>query len=89
MHVGHVGHRTTIVLDEESRAAARELAATDGCTLSEAIRRAILQERRRRVRVPADRVAERQRALERLFELFEGHDARAEIERLKGEDAFS
>ena len=84
-----MAHRITIVLDEESRAAARELAATDARAMTEAIRRAIVRERRRRVRVPADRVAERERALRRLFELFDGHDAEAEIERLKAEDAFS
>ncbi len=81
--------RTTIVLDEESRAAARELAATDGCTMSQAIRCAVVAERDRRVRVSPQRVAERERALRRLFELFEGHDAEAEIARLKVEDAFS
>ena len=31
--------------------------------------------------------SERRRTLERLFELFEGHDAEAEIRRLKEQDA--
>ena len=55
--------------------------------MSEAIRRAILAARERRGPVSAQRVAERERALNRLFELFEGHDAEAEIARLKLEDA--
>ena len=84
-----MSHRTTIVLDEESRAAARELAATDGCTVSQAIRNAVVAERNRRVSVSPGRVAERERALHRLFELFDGHDAQAEIARLKAEDAWA
>lgn len=84
-----VSSRTTIVLDDESRAAARELAATDGVTVSAAIRHAIVAERNRRIRVTGKRVAERERALQRLFELFDGHDAEAEIARLKAEDAFA
>lgn len=84
-----MGRRTNIVMDEDSHAAARELARADGCSISEAIRRAVVRERDQRLRVSPERVAERSRALERLFELFEGHDAEAEIRRLRAEDAFS
>lgn len=81
--------RTTITLDEESREAVRELAAGAGVSVSEAIRRAVIAERDRSRRVPGARVAERERALRRLFELFEGHDAQGEIARLKNEDEWS
>ena len=38
-------HRTTLILDEETQKAARELAARYGCSFSEAIRRAVLRHR--------------------------------------------
>lgn len=84
-----MSQRTSILLDDESRAAARELAAAYGCSVSEAIRRAIVRQRDQTVRVGPERIAERRRALQRLFELFEGHDAEAEIARLKAEDQFA
>jgi hypothetical protein len=80
------GHRTTIVLDEQTRQAARELAARDGCSLSEAIRRAVLQQHERASEIPLARQKERKELLERLFELFEGNDPETEIRRLKSED---
>lgn len=83
---GGVGYRTTIVLDDESRAAARALASAYGCSMSEAIRRAVIEQRRLVGGVSAARVAERQRTLEELFRLFDGHDAEAEVAHLKAED---
>lgn len=82
--------RTTLVLDEETLRAARELAHRYDCTISEAIRRAVFPHRDSVVSVVGVRErdrAERMAALRRLFELFEGHDADAEIRRLKSEDA--
>ena len=64
-----VAHRTKLLLDDETRTAARELALRDDCPISRAAAR-----------------AKRVRTLERLFELFEGHDADCEIRRLKEED---
>ncbi len=80
--------RTTIVLDEDSRAALDQLTRHYGCSMSEAIRRAVLQQRDRAVGVPDARRRERVRALHKLFELSEGHDAAAEVARLKAEDAY-
>jgi hypothetical protein len=54
--------------------------------MSEAIRRGVLRQRDSVLGVPADRLQLRQKALTRLYELFEGHDAAGEIERLKEED---
>jgi hypothetical protein len=81
-----MAHRTTLILDESSQQAARELAHRYGCSTSEAIRRAIVRQRDAVLGVPPQRRRERSQALERLFELFEGHDAEEEIRRLKRED---
>ncbi len=81
-----MAHRTTLLLDDETRQAARQLALRYDCSTSEAIRRAVVRHRDAAFGVPAERRRERRRALERLFELFEGHDAEEEIRRLKSED---
>jgi len=82
-----MAHRTTLVLDEPTRKAARELALRYDCSMSEAIRRAVLRHRDSVLGVPEKERETRTAALYRLFELFEGHDAEAEIRRLKAEDA--
>jgi hypothetical protein len=81
-----MAYRTTLILDDDSRKAARELALRYDCTLSEAIRRAVVRHRDAVVGVPAEVRRERTRTLHRLFELFEGNDPRAEVRRLKEED---
>ena len=78
--------RTTLMLDEDVRSAARELAHRYGCSTSEAIRRAVLRHRDAVVGIPPARRAERIRTLERLFELFQGHDPADEVRRLKEQD---
>jgi hypothetical protein len=84
--IGCMSDRTTIVLDPRSRRAAEELAAADRISLSEAIRRAVLVERERRLGRGSAEQVQRRQALERLFELFSGHDAEAEIAELKRQD---
>ena len=79
-------YRTTIVLDDDTRHAARELALRYGCSVSEAIRRAVVRQREAVLGVPAESRKERRKTLERLFELFEGNDPAEEIERIKAED---
>jgi hypothetical protein len=79
--------RTTLILDDEARAAARQLARRYGCSLSEAMRRALVRQRDAEVGVPRERRRERARALRRLISLFDGNDPAAEIRRLKAEDA--
>lgn len=74
------------MMDEETKRAARQLALRHGCSTSEAIRRAVLHHRDTVFGVPAESRAERRRVLKRLFQLFEGHDAEAELRRLKLED---
>jgi hypothetical protein len=78
--------RTTLVLDDKAREAARQLARRYGCSLSEATRRALIRQRDAEVGVPRQRRRERVRALSRLFDLFEDNDALAEVRRLKTED---
>jgi hypothetical protein len=79
-------HRTSILLDEEAQEAARDLARRYRCSVSEAIRRAILRHRDTLLGVSAEVRAERVRALARMVELFDGHDAEAEVARIKRED---
>ena len=81
-----MSHRTTLVLDEKARAAARQLAGRYGCSVSEAVRRSLVRQRDAELGVPVGRRRERASKLRRLFELFEGNDAGAEIRRLKAED---
>ena len=78
--------RTPVILDDEVRAAARELAGRYGCSVSEAIRRAVLRHRDAVLGLPRSRRQERVRILDRLFDLFEGHDAADEVRRLKEQD---
>ena len=79
--------RTTIILDEDTKQAARQLALKYGCSTSEAIRRAILRHRDAVVfGVPAESRRKRVKVLERLFVLFDDHDAEGEIRRLKSRD---
>lgn len=82
-----MAHRTTLLLDDETRAAARDLAREYGVSVSEAIRRSVIRQREVVVGLPARRRAERARALQRAFALFEGNDPAAEIRRLKAQDA--
>ena len=81
-----MSHRTTLVLDDQVREAARELAQRYGCSTSLAIRRAVLRHRDATLGIPADRRQRRVDVLNRLFDLFEGHDAEEEIARLKDQD---
>jgi len=78
--------RTTVVLDERARAAARQLARRYGCSVSEAIRRSVVRQRDAELGVSSGRRRERAKALRRLFGLFEDNDSAAEIARLKAED---
>ena len=82
----HMARRTTILLDEEARHAARQLAMRYRCSTSEAIRRAIVRHRDAVYGVPVESRRERCEVLQRLFHLFEGHDAELEIRRLKEQD---
>ncbi len=82
-----MAERTTIVLDDRTRRAARDLARHYQCTTSEAIRRAVIQQRELELGIDDERRRRRVEALERLFELFEGVDPEAEVRRIKSEDA--
>jgi hypothetical protein len=79
--------RTSLVLDDRTRAAARDLARKYGCSVSEAIRRSVLRQRDAEIGVPAPRRRERVLALRRLIELSEGNDPAEETRRLKAQDA--
>jgi hypothetical protein len=79
--------RTTLVLDDKARQAARQLARRYGCSLSEATRRALVRQRDAEFGVPRERRRERVRALRKLFDLFSDNDPAAEVRRLKAENA--
>jgi hypothetical protein len=79
--------RTSLVLDEDVRRAARQLARYYDCSTSEAIRRAILHQRDAVLGPPAEHRQRRRRAVELLIRLSEGSDPEAEVRRLKREDA--
>ena len=78
--------RTTLVLDDEARAAARQLARRYGCSVSEAIRRSLVRQRNAELGVPAAQRRRRSQALRRLIGLFSDNDPAEEIKRLKAED---
>lgn len=78
--------RTTLILDEESGKAARQLADHYACPISDAIRRSLIAQRDSVAGVPKGTRQQRVRTLKRLFELFEGNDAVEEVRRLKMED---
>ena len=78
--------RTSLLLDDDTRRAARQLALRYGCSVSEAIRRAVVRHRDAVFGVPAESRKKRMEKLGELFELFEGHDAEEEIHRLKTQD---
>ena len=86
MYAWIMAQRTTLVLDDEAREAARQLARHHGCSLSEATRRALVRQRDEELGVPAARRKERVRLLRSLFDLFAENDPRAEVHRLKAED---
>jgi len=78
--------RTTLILDDKARHAARQLARRYSCSLSEATRRALIRQRDAELGVPRERRRERVQALRRLFDLFAGNDPLTEVRRLKAED---
>lgn len=78
--------RTTLILDEESRVAARQLADHWGCPVSDAIRRSLIAQRDSVTGVTKRARQQRVRTLKHLFEIFEGNDAAEEVRRLKMED---
>ncbi len=79
--------RTTVVLDSASLAAAHQLSGRLHISMSEVIRRALLDYRDKMVGVTPEFRDQRVKALHELFDLLAGHDARDEIRRLKSEDA--
>ena len=83
-----MAHRTTILLDEETRRATKQLAAALEVTPSEAVRRAIVAYRDQIVGLSIDARRRRSKAFERLVELSNGNDAEAEIRALKEQDEY-
>lgn len=81
-----MAHRTTLLFDDETRKAAKQLASRFDCSTSEAVRRAVVSHRDTVFGVNREFRRKRVEALHQLFDLFEGHDADEEIRRLKSED---
>ena len=80
------GRRTTLILDDESSLAARQLADHYGCPVSDAIRRSLIAQRDTVAGVSKQIRQQRVKSLKRLFEIFDGNDAAEEVRRLKSED---
>lgn len=78
--------RTTVVLDASSQAALDALTRHYGCSASEAVRRALVHHRDRTIGVPEEKRRRRRAALEELVRLMDGHDWKAELERLDEEE---
>lgn len=74
------------MLDEATHAAARDLARRYRCSVSEAIRRAVLRHHESVLGVSAEAQSARRHVLDRMIGLFDGNDAAAEVARLKRED---
>ncbi|MHB2020055.1 MAG: hypothetical protein ACYCW6_24215 [Candidatus Xenobia bacterium] len=81
-----MAHRTTLLLDNESQQAARELALRFKCSTSEAIRRALLGYRDVVCGVTPETRKARTAILHRIFELSEGSDPAEEVRHLKAQD---
>jgi hypothetical protein len=83
-----MAHRTTLLLDDESRRAAKQLATALDVAPSEAVRRAIVAYRDQVVGVSDDSRRRRLQAFKRAIELFKDNDAEAEIRSLKEQDKY-
>ena len=80
--------RTTVLLDEPARLAAKRLAARLDVTPSEVIRRALVRYQDDLLGTAGKARDRRLSAARRLAELMEGGDAEAEVKRLKQQDEF-
>lgn len=85
----YVMHRTSLLIDDETKRAARQLASKYDCSTSEAIRRAVVKQRDAVFGLSSQQVADRRAALDKLIELFDGIDVEAEIRRMKEEDEWA
>ena len=83
-----MAHRTTILLDEESRRAAKQLASALDVAPAEAVRRAIVAYRDQLVGTTGDARRRRLAAFERAVALFADNDAEAEVRALKEQDKY-
>jgi len=83
-----MAHRTTILLDDDSRRAAKQLAAEMEVTPSEAVRRAIVAYRDQIVGVTAESRKRRVQAFKRAIQIFADNDAEAEVRALKEQDRY-
>ena len=79
-------HRATLLLDDESWEAARQLADRYKCSVSQAIRRAVISHRDAVMVGSQESRHERRGRVERLIALVDGNDAEQEVRRLKSED---
>ncbi len=78
--------RTTILLDPDSRRAAKQLAAKLDVSPSEVIRRALLRYRDELMGGSGAGIRRRRSALDRSLSVFAGVDPGAEVTRMKRDD---
>lgn len=81
-----MSHRTTVVLDDDSLEALRQIAARLGVSASEVVRRAVVRFRDERIGVSEEKRQRRGKALRSLIERMDGQDVDAELARLDVED---
>lgn len=84
--MSEVMERMTILLDRESRKAARQIALALDCSVPQAIRHAIVSYRDQLAVVSAKERARRTASLGRAFAAFAGVDPAAEVRRIQRED---
>jgi hypothetical protein len=78
--------RTTIILGDKERRAAKKLAAHWGVTLSEAIRRSLLAMEAQELEATRSRARrERVLAFKELVKLFHGHDPEEELAQIRAD----
>jgi hypothetical protein len=83
-----MAHRTTILLGEDARRAARNVATTLEITPAEAVWRAVVAYRDQILGVPHGGRQRRLAAFKRVTALFADNDPEAEIRALKAQDPF-
>ncbi|TDI42769.1 MAG: hypothetical protein E2P02_12550 [Acidobacteria bacterium] len=78
--------RTALVLEDETRQAAQQLALRYGCSMPESIRSAVVHQRNAAIGVPADRRQERRQIIRAAIRAVAGNDPDEEIRQLNAED---
>ncbi|MGB0679042.1 MAG: hypothetical protein ACPGUV_05220 [Polyangiales bacterium] len=80
--------RTSLIFDQQTEQAVRELKQRLHCSMAEVVRRALHAYHHQVMRDAHGRVSQQQALLQKLYTSFRNHDPAAEVARLKDEDAY-